>query len=179
MVAHKWADLSEAGYGVSVLNDCKYGHSTKDNVLRITLLKSGKYPDTQADMGEHDFTYALLPHAGGPADGGVIEEAEALNLPVRVLSGAEAVSALPVVSVDSPMVHIDAVKRAEDEDCLIVRIHECRGGRGAFTLTPGFALRAYAPVNLLEENLFEPVTADRICDALSPFEIKTFKLWWK
>ena len=179
VVAHKWSDLSEAGYGVSILNDCKYGHSTMDNVLRITLLKSGKYPDTQADMGEHDFTYALLPHAGGPADGGVIEEAEALNLPVRVLSGAEALSALPVVSVDSPMVHIDAVKRAEDEDCLIVRVHECRGGRGAFTLTPGFPLRAYAPVNLLEENLTEPVEADRICDVLSPFEIKTFKLWWK
>ncbi len=179
VVAHKWADLSEAGYGVSVLNDCKYGHSAKDNVLRITLLKSGKYPDTQADMGEHEFTYALLPHTLGPAEGGVIEEAENLNLPVRVLAGAEAVSSLPVVSIDTPMAHIDAVKRAEDGDCLVVRVHECRGGRGAFTLTPGFPLQTYAPCNLLEENLTEPVGAEIVRDTLAPFEIKTYKLWWK
>ena len=63
-VAHRFADLSEYGYGVSLLNDCKYGHDVKDNVLRITLIKTATYPDHSQDQGEHHFTYALLPHTG-------------------------------------------------------------------------------------------------------------------
>ena len=62
---HKWADLSENGYGVSLLNNCKYGHSIKDNVVRLSLLKSAVFPDTTADKGEHEFIYSLLPHRGG------------------------------------------------------------------------------------------------------------------
>jgi alpha-mannosidase len=179
VVAHKWADLSEAGYGVAILNDCKYGHNILGDTLRITLLKSGKYPDTQADMGEHDFTYALLPHRNGPEAGGVIEEAVRLNLPVKALAGALVERARPVVSVDSPRAVIDAVKRSEEGDCLIVRLHECRGGRGPLKLTTGFPLRAFVPCNLLEENIAEPVEVESIQDELKPFEIKTYKLWWR
>jgi alpha-mannosidase len=62
-VGQQWADLSERGYGVSLLNDCKYGHDIKDNVIRLTLLKSATYPDVEADQGEHVFTYSLLPLA--------------------------------------------------------------------------------------------------------------------
>lgn len=85
---HKWADLSETGYGVSLLNNCKYGYNIKDNAMKLSLLKSAKYPDTSADMGEHDFTYALLPHAGTFLDGMVIEEANRLNLPALAVAGA-------------------------------------------------------------------------------------------
>jgi alpha-mannosidase len=164
---------------VAILNDCKYGHNILGDTLRITLLKSGKYPDTQADMGEHDFTYALLPHRNGPEAGGVIEEAVRLNLPVKALAGALDERARPVVSVDSPRAVIDAVKRSEEGDCLIVRLHECRGGRGPLKLTTGFPLRAFVPCNLLEENIAEPVEVESIQDELKPFEIKTYKLWWR
>ena len=61
-VAHKWVDLSERGYGVSLMNDCKYGHDIKDNVIRLTLLKAATHPDIEQDQGEHEFTYSLLPH---------------------------------------------------------------------------------------------------------------------
>ena len=71
-----------------MLNDCKNGYSAKDNVLRITLLKSGKFPDTQADMGRHVFTCAVMVHEGCVTDGKTIEEAFRLNLPVRILNGA-------------------------------------------------------------------------------------------
>ncbi|MCP4642928.1 MAG: alpha-mannosidase, partial [bacterium] len=55
--AHKWADLSEGDYGVSLLNDCKYGYDIKDNVMRLSLLRSPVDPDPHADEGEHHFTY--------------------------------------------------------------------------------------------------------------------------
>jgi alpha-mannosidase len=63
--AHKWVDLSEGNYGVSLLNDCKYGHDIRDNVIRLTLLRSPTMPDPTADVGEHQFKYTLYPHAGG------------------------------------------------------------------------------------------------------------------
>ncbi len=62
--AHKWVDLSEGDYGVSLLNDCKYGHDIHDNVMRITLLRSPTMPDPMADFGEHQFKYSLYPHDG-------------------------------------------------------------------------------------------------------------------
>ena len=62
--AHKWVDLSEGDYGVSLLNESKYGHDIADNVIRLTLLRSPVHPDPDADRGRHRFTYSLLPHAG-------------------------------------------------------------------------------------------------------------------
>ena len=82
-VAHKWVDLSQRDYGVSLLNDCKYGHDVKDNVIRITLLKSGIEPDPNADQGHHEFTYSLLPHAGDWYAADTAREAYELNYPLR------------------------------------------------------------------------------------------------
>ena len=79
--AHKWVDLSEGGYGVSLLNDCKYGHDIRDNILRLSLLRAPTVPDPEADQGEHHFTYSLLPHAGG-WEAGTAAEAYRLNDPV-------------------------------------------------------------------------------------------------
>lgn len=175
VVAHKWADLSEEGYGVSILNDCKYGHNIKDNVMQITLLKCGQYPDTQADIGHHEFTYALLPHAGSVAAGDTIEEAVKLNLPVRALKGVSAECTL--LRCDNRCIAIDAVKKAEDDDCMIVRIHECRGQHTSAELIPGFGIKAWAPCNLLEEQTGDRVESDTVKAALTPFQIRTFRIW--
>lgn len=174
--AHKWADLSEEGYGVSLLNDCKYGHSTKDHLMSLTLLKSGKYPATECDMGHQAFTYALLPHVGTVAAGDTIEESVKLNLPVRVLSGAS-VKLSPTFRSDSRSVFFDAVKKAEDDDCLIVRIHECRGSHARAELLSGLPIAAYQPCNLLEEPLGEKISDSSIQTCLHPFEIQTFRVW--
>jgi len=87
-VGHRFADLSERNYGVALLNDCKYGYDIKDNVMRISLLRSGKQPDHLQDLGRHLFTYALLPHKGDFVEGGVEESAYALNNPMDVYAGA-------------------------------------------------------------------------------------------
>lgn len=174
VVAHKWADLSEEGYGVSILNDCKYGHSIKDNLMQITLLKSGKFPDREADMGEHVFTYALLPHTASPAEGNTIEESVRLNLPVHVEKGST--QAFSAFTSSNRCVAFDAIKKAEDSDTLILRIHECRGSRTVVTLTPGFSMTAWNECNLLEEDSGETIHDSRIETSLRPFEIKTFRI---
>ena len=177
VVAHKWADLSESDYGVSLMNNCKYGHSVHQNVMRLTLLKSGKYPDTEADMGEHRFTYALLPHVGTAALGDTIQEAVKLNQPVRTLRGM-ACGMKPTFSFGSRSIIIDAFKKAEDDDCLIVRFHECRGTHASVELTPSFTMKAYVQCNLLEEAQGDPIVSDVLRARLHPFEIQTYRLWF-
>lgn len=75
VVGHKWADLSETGYGIALLNNCKYGYDIKDSTMRLSLLKGATEPDQFADLGIHYFTYSLLPHKGGWQEGKVEQEA--------------------------------------------------------------------------------------------------------
>ncbi|MGL6175232.1 MAG: alpha-mannosidase, partial [Cellulosilyticaceae bacterium] len=86
-VGHKWVDLSERHYGVSLMNDCKYGHDIKDNVIRLTLLKAATHPDVEQDQGEHLFTYSLLPHEGDWVEAHTEQAAWALNQPLQVIEG--------------------------------------------------------------------------------------------
>ena len=174
VVAHKWADLSEEGYGVSLLNNCKYGHNIYENVMHITLLKAGKNPDTEADMGHHEFTYALLPHTGSAAQGETIEESVRLNLPVHVLAGSAAKESH--IETGNRGVYIDALKKAEDGDDLVLRVHECRGGHVETELNPGVGIRGYIPCNLLEEPTGAFVESKTIPLSLAPFKLATFRL---
>lgn len=174
---HKWADVSDAGYGVSLMNDCKYGYGIKDGVMRLSLLRSPKFPDTHADMEEHDFTYSLYPHMETVAYGGTIEEANRLNLPAQVVSGAFC-DERRIVSVDNKGVQIDVVKKAEDEDCLIVRMHECRGGRQEVSLASDYLVQSIVPCNLLEHDCGEKVEGASVSFVMKPFEIKSFKLYF-
>ena len=170
---HKWADLSESNYGVSLLSDCKYGYSVKGNVMGISLLKSSKNPDTHADMGEHDFTYSLLPHEGC-LGAQTVEEAISLNQQVLCVPGA--LQAGAVLKKDCAGVKIDAIKPAEDGDGFVVHMHECMGGRASVTLCSDYPIRAYAPCNLLEE--YETKTEGvQISADFRPFEIKCFRIW--
>ena len=174
---HKWADISEYGYGVSLLNDCKYGYSSKDNAIKLSLLRAPKYPDTEADMGEHDFTYALFPHTGSVVSGGTIEESNRMNIPAQCVSGSFS-DKRRIIKASTNNVQIDAVKRAEDENCLIVRLHECRGGRCRVTLQSEFPVKYIIPCNLLEHNCGERQNGNTINFDINPFEIKSFKLYF-
>jgi alpha-mannosidase len=98
--AHKWVDLSERGFGVSLLNDCKYGHDIKDHVMRLTLIKSSNKPDPECDKGEHTFTYSLLPHGGDWFTAGTVQQAYRLNVPVVVKEIQAQAGHLQVVESD-------------------------------------------------------------------------------
>ena len=174
---HKWADLSEYGYGVSLLNDCKYGHSIKDNAIKLSLLKSAIFPDTTADKGEHKFTYSLYPHIGGFIEGGTIKEANQLNLPAQITEGRFA-DTRKLVKLNGQGVQIDVVKKAEDEDCLIVRMHECWGSRQVVWLSSEFPVKQMVVCNLLEHDLEDAVEDAQRELVFKPFEIKTVKMYF-
>lgn len=87
VVGHKWVDLSENSYGVSLMNDCKYGHDIKENKIGLTLIKSGVDPDPTADRGKHWFTYSLLPHKGTWREADVEISSWKLNNPLTYIEG--------------------------------------------------------------------------------------------
>ena len=178
--AQKWADLSEHGYGVSLLNDSKYGYSIRENAMKLSLLRSPAHPDPAADRGDHHFVYALLPHTGDVTEGETIREAAKLNLPALAVKDRETAGKTALFAFDGDGVMVDAVKKAEDDDALIIRMHEYRGGRGQASL--GFDKEVYArPVNLLEEEM-DGVSCEKqdggrgVRTWLRPFEIRTLKV---
>ncbi|MCL6519447.1 MAG: alpha-mannosidase [Armatimonadetes bacterium] len=176
--AQKWVDLSQADYGVSLLNDCKYGHDIYSNVIRLTLLRSPKMPDSQADMGEHVFTYSLLPHQGDWIAGETVRRAYELNVPMTAwLSEDKPRFSGSLLSVDSPNVIVETIKKAEREDALIMRLYECSGGLAEVTLTAGSSISRAAECDLLERDKKElEVDNNKIQLSFTPFEIKTVKL---
>jgi alpha-mannosidase len=182
--AHKWADLSEADYGVALLNDCKYGHDIFGGVMRLTLLRAPVAPDDLCDRGHHVLTYALLPHVGDLRQGKVIEKAYALNAPAHAMEVKPSAGQLPTCqsffSVNKPGVIIEAVKKAEDEEALIIRLYDAHNSRGPCKLTTTLkASKAYL-CDMLEDNLEELLVTDGAVDLyFNPFEIVTVKLYLK
>ena len=178
--AQKWVDLSEGNYGVSLLNDCKYGHDVRDNVIRITLLRSPTMPDPTADRGQHTFTYSLLPHAGRWGRE-TIAAAYALNDPVIVFEpaspGPRRVQIEPLVHVDSENMVIETVKQAEDGNGIIVRMYESMRQRGNVIVRTGFKLREAYKTDLLERTT-EPleIAENRVTLYTRPHEIMTLRL---
>lgn len=172
-VAHQWIDLSENNYGVSLMNDCKYGHSVKENIMGITLLKGAIEPDTNADQGNHSFTYSLMPHQNDFINGDTVKEAWDLNDELLVLSGA--LDFNRVIEIDDD-VCIDTIKQAEDENGWIIRIHDHTGGTRNINIKLNFEVEKWCEVNLLEEESEEYCLSNRLNVTLKPYEIKTFKM---
>lgn len=171
-VGHRFADLSERNYGVALLNDCKYGYDVKDNVMRISLLRSGLQPDHLQDLGRHTFTYALLPHKGDFVEGHVVESGYVLNNPADIFRGAEQAEQESFFTLDNEQVEVDAVKRSEDGQYLVVRFHDFAGARQKVTVNPSFAYKEWAEGSLMEKPLSE-FTDGNVTLELHPFEIKT------
>ena len=175
--AHRWADLSEPGFGLALLNDCKYGHSTHGGTMRLSLLRSPKMPSAEADMGRHQFRYALLPHPGSLQEAGVVHEARRFNSPL-ILGRTDAEPAdTSWFSVDSPGIVIDTVKKAEDSDAIIARMYEAHGSHAKACLRSSLPVRSVARCNLLEEDETSLEWRDgAVHFELGPFQILTLKL---
>ena len=150
VVGHKWALMQETDYGLAIMNDCKYGHDFKKHQMRLTLLKASNFPDEQADLGQHDFTYALYPYQGTWQHSHVEKEASLLNEPLMVYPG-EAKITCPIVQSSCESIHIDTIKKAEESDDIILRIHEYTGARKQIHLDTMIPYASIEEVNLLEE----------------------------
>lgn len=173
---HRWVDLSETGFGVAALNDCKYGYDAKGSTLRLTLVKSPIFPWPEADQGEHRLRYALLVHAGDLQT--VHNAATAFNQPLRLLTGAAttAPTLTALATLSSAQIAIETVKQSEDGTRTIIRLWETQNKAGTVTLTLPRAIR------ISETDLYETDTstlaerADTIDLTFKPFEIKTIAL---
>eukprot|EP01126_Amoeba_proteus_P024131 TRINITY_DN2427_c0_g1_i5.p1 TRINITY_DN2427_c0_g1~~TRINITY_DN2427_c0_g1_i5.p1 ORF type:complete len:1066 (-),score=226.52 TRINITY_DN2427_c0_g1_i5:155-3352(-) len=190
---HHWGDLSEYGFGVGLLNDSKYGYACHGNILRLSLLRSSKQPDANADMGIHRFSYALLPHKGDHRDANLARHGYELNQPVLLSTGINSDN-YSAFSTDRENVIIETIKRVEGPlDCdvvdsfqnaIIVRLWESLGGRCQVMLKTTLPLKSVALCNLLEDQIDQEVTwkpnvegveGGTITLHLTPFQIVTLR----
>lgn len=178
---HKWADLSENSSGISLLNDCKYGYGIKKGDMSLTLIKSGTYPNEDADIGEHEFTYSIYPHAGRWQEAKTVEMAYNLNVPMLAKRtgrqegcGGEYESFL---KCSQESCFVEVIKKAEDGKGVIVRMYENKNNRVRAQIQTAYPIAHVYECNLLEENE-EELTAGKNCfeTVFKPYEIKTFRL---
>lgn len=172
VVAHKWAELSETGYGVALLNDCKYGYDIKEDTIRLSLLKAATYPDYSADYGTHEFTYSLYPHKEEWYESGLEEEAFDLNSPVIVFEGETNLGNDSLISFDKSNIVVDAFKKAENEEAYILRFHEFTGGRNEISIDNKLKFAGWCEADLMENPLedWKPLP---VKVKVKPYEIKT------
>jgi alpha-mannosidase len=178
-VGHQWADLSERDYGVSLLNDSKYGYDIKDNVIGLSLIKSAEKPDPTQDQGRHIFTYSLYPHKGDWYEGETVKEAWYLNNPLSFVQGEAEQENFSLFSTTSPNVMIDAVKKAEQSDDVMVRLHEFSGRRNKVTLKSDNEIMGWLECDLMENPIQESVRDNVIQLNVKPYEIKTIRVRMK
>ena len=172
---HRFADLSEHGFGVALLSAATFGWSVDGREMRMTLLRAPRWPDPGADFGEHALAYAIHPHAGGWQEAGVTAEALRFNAPLRLAPGDAPAGSF--LATDAPGLLIDTVKLAEDSQDLIVRLYEAHGGRGTARLRVGLPFAGAAFTNLLEDHLADAeVDGDDVLIPFRPFEIVTVAL---
>lgn len=178
--AHKWADLSESGFGVSLLNDCKYGYSIEDNVMEITLLKSATYPNPVADRGINTFTYSLYPHTGDYRRGKTVREGYILNQPLsgyRIEKNTGAISdCCSIAKSDCENVVVETIKKAEDDSSVIVRLYETYNQKSDAQISVGFDFKEVYLCDMLENNL-EKIESENnaVKIKVKNFEIITLK----
>ena len=173
----KWMDMSEGHYGVSMLNDCKYGHSALDGVMTLTLIKSGIEPNPTADQEEHTFTYALYPHAEGWRQAKTVQEAMKLNQPALSAEGGCAGDETSFVWIDKQNVIIETVKEAEDGDGVIIRLYESENARTKAHISfekPVASVESCDCVEKTKETVC--VAGDGFDITIKPYEIQTYRV---
>ena len=180
--AHKYIDYADYGYGVSLLNDCKYGHNIENGTMKLSMFKCATAPDPQADKGEHFFTYSLFPHAGNFRENGTIQLAYELNCPLKAFDVEAQEGTLPeeysFISCNADNFIVETVKKAEADDALVVRGYESYNKRTNVKLDFGYDVKKAYICDLLENNIEEIEVKDNSVEfTAKPFEIITIKAY--
>jgi alpha-mannosidase len=173
--AHRWVALEERGRGAAVLNNGRYGHGVQGGEVRVSLLRAAKFPDPQADLGRHRVTVAVMAFAELSE---VIRDAEALNVPLRVLPAGGDGSLVAGPVIDHPGVQVSAVKQADDgSGDWVLRLYEACGARSQVSVRLPRRIVAAERTNLLEDPGEGIDVADGIVAlTLRPFELVTLRL---
>ncbi|MDO8587800.1 MAG: glycoside hydrolase family 38 C-terminal domain-containing protein [Armatimonadota bacterium] len=179
--AQKWIDLSNGSYGVSLLNNCKYGHDINGSTMRLTLLRSSYDPDPQPDVGIHDITYSLYPHAGDWRKAGTVRRGYELNNPLIALRTTAHRGSLgsshSFVSIAQPNLIVTAFKKSEDGKNLVLRFYESSGVPTQARVRVSGA-KTWGQANLMEipEEKAKAVGKSGIVLPVGKYEIKTLLL---
>ena len=178
---HKWADLSDNSFGLSVLNDCKYGWTVKDGHIKPTLLRCATGPNHLQDRERHTFTFAIYPHSGSVSQSAVVKHGYNLNVPLYAKAASAQNGSLAdrfsLVASDKDNIVIETVKKAEDSDAVVVRLYETWNKSTDTVLTFGKPVAAVSECNLMEEkDQMLPACGNGLALHLKPFEIKTLKI---
>ncbi len=182
--AHKWADLSEGNYGVSLLNDCKYGYDIKDDTMRLTLIKAGTYPNPEADLGYHEFTYSIYPHKNTWKEASTQEMACNLNVPMYAVveDSHKGIlkDELSLLKINKDNCIVEVVKKAETCNGVIVRLYEYKNMREKVDISFSTNIESAYECDLME-NIIESVNnhENKISFEIKPYEIKTFLINFK
>ncbi|SHO47578.1 alpha-mannosidase [Anaerocolumna xylanovorans] len=174
--AHKWVDLSEADYGIALINDCKYGYRVQDKIMDMNLLRSQNYPGENADRGTHHVRYALYPHSGNERTGQVHKQAYEFNVPVILQKGEGNSIAEGQILCGAENIVIETVKKAEDNNSCILRLYEPYGATVNTLLQFGKQYAAIYKCSLMEEEEEVIGKGDSVSLKVKPFEIVTLKL---
>jgi alpha-mannosidase len=179
--AHRWMDLSEPGYGVSVLNDSRYGCDVHAHTLRLTLLRGPEWPDPEADQGRHELLYSLYPHRGDWTLAETVHRAAELNTPLlsqppRSGAGTSTATRRAFLSIEG-VGTLSALKRARNGAGWILRIYEPNGARGTATVTAPRAISSLVACNHVEEDA-QPLPSQGAAFSveLQPFQVRTFRI---
>ena len=188
---HKFADLSEHGYGVSILNDSKYGFATCGNLMRLSLLRAPKAPDAHADMGRHHIRWAILPHTGDLGST-TVRTAFNFNNPMQVFPSKPKTTAFqnPIKLTGSESLILDTVKRGEDDEdvsrgefgkktgkSVVLRIYDSLGGTSRGCIETSLDVKRVWKCNVMEDDGEEiEFEKGKIEIVLRPFEVATFRL---
>jgi len=181
--ALRWADLGNGQHGLSLINESKYGYDAVGNMLRLTLLRSPKWPDPEADMGRHHFRYALYPHSGTWKDALTVRHGWEYNYPLAAIVTTAHGGLLPAehsfASVEPKSVVLTAVKKAEDANGLIFRAYEWAGKDAIAEFhVPAGATRAIM-TNLMEQpeaSAALKLEGDVVKVPIHPYEILTIRV---
>lgn len=185
---HKFADLSEHGYGVSILNDSKYGFATCGDLMRLSLLRAAKAPDAHADMGRHHIRWAIFPHQG-ELGSSTVRAAFEFNNSFQLVRTSRSLES-PVKLNGDPSLILDVVKRGEDDEdvsrgelpkrkgrSVIVRVYDSLGGISRGSIETKLDVKKVYRTNLLEDDEEEVEIKDgKVAITLRPFEVATWRL---
>ena len=180
--AMRWADLGDGKHGLSVINNTKYGYDAVGNLLRLTLLRSPKWPDPDADMGQQNFEYALYPHAGTWKDAMTVRHGYEYNYPLSAQATTAHAGSLPAthsfVSVTPENVVLTAVKKAEDANGLVFRVYEWAGkdATAEFHVPPGATSATVTNMMEKPEGSALTVSGDVVKAPIHPYEILTVRV---
>jgi alpha-mannosidase len=179
--AIRWADISDQKHGFSLLNNCKYGYDAKGNVLRLSLLRSPEWPDPHADEGHHEFTYSLYPHGGNWRDALTVRQGYDLNYKLFSEQIDKHQGAIPAehafLQVQPDNVVVTALKKAEDDDSIVLRFFEWAGKQTDVKIQLPAGAQSARDADLMERPGGElSLQNNTVTVPTKPFEIKTVRV---